>query len=334
MNNWQQIFTNVSLLAVTTVYVAIGCAMESYTELTPSNNQQYPCFLEKFHGRHIVVLIDPVLEFLLKIQIYFALKKKPLTQMPCDVDNCRIFENHEVTVFAFNTSFYYEHRHFDPNVNPTQLAKINEQCDQDITNIINLISICLGKIQKTRVILQDYSGGDTCKLFAQMMTLFDHDDLLKWVLFDVTQKECGCYIDITPELAEIDSFGHFIQIKYMKLTDGTDSPIFREVIKRRLDSLGYPICWIFINLSKDPTFDYCAFDKNKIDFMFALYRVDIDHTVKSISYILAKYNQLIQTVLADVIIARGFDMSIHDIIMRDLSDRNAFFKHMELLKKF
>lgn len=339
MSIWSLIYEKTSLPNVHTIYVAIGCSMGHYRELTPSNNQQYPCFLEKFYdqnpdSRIVIVLIDPELERDLKIQLYFTEKKQPLTQLPCDVANCRIFENQTVTVFAINTCFYYEYRHFDRNVTSTQLAKIHEQCDQDVANLINLISICLGKIQKTRVILQDYTGGDTCCLFSQMMTFFERDDLLKWVLFDVTQKECGCFIDITPELAEIDSLGHFVQPKYMKLTDCAQSSMFQVLVKTRLDSLSYPICWILTNLLKDQTFDYSAFDKNKINFMFALYQVDIDYTIKSIPYIMTQYRQLIQIALHDVIVARGFDLSLCDVIMRHLSDRNTFFKYMELLKKF
>ena len=45
--NWSNIFDAVAQGSTAVVYLGIGSAMGSYNQVTSTNNQQSPCFLEK-----------------------------------------------------------------------------------------------------------------------------------------------------------------------------------------------------------------------------------------------------------------------------------------------
>ena len=146
---WDKISNTASNPTTSLVYLGIGSSMESYREITTTNNQQYPCFLDKFEGNKVIVLFDTYLETPLKIEEYFGGKGDPLDMVDSlfGVNNSfcyREFTNHSSTVkvFAVNDYFNFEHTNY---LDGEEKKRYNDSVDMTLTNMINLIGICLGK---------------------------------------------------------------------------------------------------------------------------------------------------------------------------------------------
>jgi hypothetical protein len=254
MNHWQRIFDYISLPTTNIIYIGVGSSMGDYQEITTKNNQQYPCFLNKFAGKHLVILIDPYMETNLKLLNYFEELNDPLIlQNQINITNTtnpyiREYTNDKGLFFIMNDCFYSD-------VNQYMEQNEIEQANHHIAIMHQIISIALGKISPSKIIFQNYSGYDTTTYYLSLFDVFNHDQLLSNVCFDVTQHNGGCFIDFDPNMITLDKNINFIQEKYELLVNFPDSQYYLKNLKTRIDLLSYPLVWNYINLKKSIDFE-------------------------------------------------------------------------------
>ncbi len=337
---WDKISNTASNLTSNLIYFGIGSSMESYQEITTSNNQQYPCFLDKFEGNKVIVLFDTHLETPLKIEEYFEGKDDPLDMVDSTfgVNNTfffREFRNHSgsVKVYAINDYFNFEHTNY---LDGEEKKRYNDSVDITLTNMINLIGICLGKHTKTKIILQDYTGRPTINFYTSLLKMFDRDEMLSNIIFDVTQRDPGCFFEITPEYPTLDDFGNFIQESYVELTRIRKSPIFNQVLRKRIDQVVYPLTSNYVKLTQEPSFELAGMDK--IASLCTIYSIEFNDTIKkndterNRDYLLAKFMELIQIMLKDIVRSQDCDVSYIDHFIQLMFNRNEFINAMSVLK--
>ena len=109
--HWSNIFDAVAQSSTAVVYLGIGSAMSSYNQVTSTNNQQSPCFLEKIPGKKVIILIDPALESPLKTEEWYQNIGNPLIAVNSETKGDKIYfrkyQNDSVTVFAINKMFNF-----------------------------------------------------------------------------------------------------------------------------------------------------------------------------------------------------------------------------------
>ena len=329
---WSHIFDAVAQGSTAAVYLGIGAAMDSYNQLTSMNNQQFPCFLNKIKGNKVIVLVDPVLEMPLKTEQLFQEMGDPLILVNSEFkDEKTCFrelrsKSNSVTIFAINDMFNIYHNHYNHD---EESERYNHQVDITISIVVNLIEICLGKPNKTKLIMQNYAGSSTVHFYNSLLTMFDKNDMLKNVIFDVTGQDPGCFWEITEEYPVLDCNGNFIQINYMQLTTMKGKPLFKQNLVKRIDNLVYPITSNYVILSKDPSFEPVGMDR--IMNMCTIYSVDFNDSSKNRDYLLPKFMELIQIMLADILSTTGSDLSI-DYLIQLMINRNEFINTMAKLK--
>ncbi len=334
MQNWSEIFDKASLPNTNLVYIAIGSAMGHYQENELQNNQQYPCFLEKFADNKLIILIDPMLESPLKIEEFFARQNDPLIMTKSIVENdkyvWRIFQNRTTCVVAINSCFYYEIRNY---YNPQEEKEINSTVDTNVSNLINLISICLSKVNKTKIIFQDYSGPDTFNFYSSLLSCFDRDELLNNVLFDVTENESGCFIEMSPELATIDSDGNFVQERFKKLVQIRSSPKYQLFLNNRVTVMQYPMSFVITKLHESIDFNMSeVHGLYKVKQLATLYDISYDSDCVNPHYILDTYTKIFKLVLRDIIDSNGYCHSQYDYIMSIIDQRMMLYNALSVLR--
>jgi hypothetical protein len=329
MEFYNQIYDYISLPNISVVYLAIGSAMGAYNKITTENNQQYACFLDKFIGHKIIILIDPYLEEELKILKYCASINKPLIERQYIVDNekpiFRKYENDECTVFAINRDFYFE-------TNSYLSLQQNQQVDEDVSFIINTITQCLGKIKKTKFIIQDYTGYDATYFNINLFNIFEKQELLNNVMFDVTQKEGGCLIKLEPNLARVDESGNFYQEKFMKLIDIKRNDInTHSIYQERIDHINYIITYNYKNLYEKKK-NFIPIEPRKIKYYSTVYSIEYDETNLNNDYQIDKHFDLAKRMINDIIIFKDFDRYMEHYLATNLANRNDFIKTTSQLK--
>ena len=173
-------------------------------------------------------------------------------------------KNDTLIIHAINESFIYdisnshniEHKYHETNCN--------------YTFILNLVSTILE--MKKKFIFQDYTGNDTTNIYCEFLNIFDSNELLKYVNFDVTQKDSGCYIKISSDMIKYDSYNDFIQEKFLLLTRIKEFDTFKDILKYRIDLLNYELLWSY-NKSIE-TNEYHFLNINKIKFLCRIYQFD------------------------------------------------------------
>ncbi len=292
---WQIVYDNIYLPTTKIVYVAVGCCMDRYTEITSENNQQYPCFLNRFPQKQVIILIDPNIEDDLRIVHYWESQGSPLNQIYYDnnipSELFRHYENHAVTVFAIKASLNYE-------IYPILTSSEKQKTFDDIAIIYNMISLCLSKVVPTKFILQDYTGRDTTNFYIDTMNIFGRNEVMKNVIFDVTQDDGGCFISIQESMIEVDSAGDFVHEKFMRLSMLKGSQHYRKQLTTRIDVLLYPITWCYIKMLEDKSFS--LIDKHKIKQLTAVYEVEWVEDVVEPEYHIDVLKQLIDVILQDI----------------------------------
>jgi len=323
MNFWNKIFAKIGLPSVNIVYMAIGCSMGHYHEITNTNNQQYPCFLNKFQGKKVIILIDPYLEEDLKIQEHLVLVESIII----DNKNIRFFENDNLYVIAINQSFNYELTQW---LTPEE----NQNVQTDISIIYNIIEICLNKIIPTKVILQDYTGRDSTLFYASLLNSFDRNDLLNNILFDVTYNNGGCIVELYETMIQTDISGNFIQNKYLPLINVNDNMQLDKLIKDRIDKLCYPLLFYYSELytSKIKLSDFNKIFIEQIKLLASIYMVDYDVYHTDNDYVLHVFKQLIYTIIQDIVQIRGLNSEKHTFLLENIHNRSVFIKTIGLLK--
>lgn len=299
------------------IYIAIGCSMDSYFELTQSNNQQCPCFLDKFKKK-LIVLIDPCLETPLMVQ-------KQITNLNhVQYGEHRILKNDSLIVHAINKSFYY------PPNNP--FDNISKESDINFTNLLKIIELVLEL--KIKMIFQDYTGSDLTNFYCELMKIFDSDELVKYVTCDVTQKDGGCFIDICPDIIKYDSDDNFIQEKFLPLIKINRFDTFRDILKRRIDLLNYQLLWTY-NKSID-TNEWKPFDTHKIMVLCTIYNYDtrfLDYNV-DLLYAIDAIRELMVIIIKDVVDSLNCEKELVYYLVSNLTSRNEFVNMTSMLKQF
>jgi hypothetical protein len=322
MSIWNDIYNNINN-NIKLVGLFIGCSMKCYTELTEENNQQYPCFLNKFTGKKLIILVDPYLEDELKIEQYFITKGNPLVCTDKIINNnklsIRIFLNDEVIVYALNESInYIKHGWID---NSDQI---------DTPKIYTIINLCLN--QKIKFILQDFSGNDTTYFYSKLFKKYDRNKLLDYINLDVTQNQGGCRILLHPELVKLDNYGNFIQEKFMELSKIKESKLFNTILNNRIDILTYPIMFYYSQLKQNIKFEIDKIQLYHISLISNIYNINYDDESINNIYLEQKLEILINIILKDIIKGRELEDSLYEYIMSILHERKILYETMKILK--
>lgn len=317
------IYQEISLPETQLVYVGVGSWMGSYQEITPQNNQQYPCFLDKFADNKVIILFDANLEFPLKIETYF--EETLGIHWTCkntiydnNVPILRIFKNATTTIFAVNKHIYY-----DTSIHQTN--EINQQVSPDLKLIKHIISLCLNKEIPTKLIWQDYTGRDTTMLYQNYCKIFNKQLMFDNVCFDITQKNNGCYIELKPELPLTDDFGRFIPEKYLKLSQLKQSHLFRDILVERINILNHPIVWTLSKKELPAMYD--VYYLHKITFLNFIYNIEAD-----LLDFMTHFHQLFHIVIKDIIKALECDPSLYDQLIGQLDDLKTIQNTLSVLK--
>ncbi len=348
MDHWQRIFDYLSLPTTSTLYLGVGACMGHYVEITEQNNQQYPCFLNRFEGSHLVVLIDPCMESDLKLFTYFEQINDPLVlvnqtswdntqdttcvqgfwhdsvraQYPGHVvPKVREFINGKGKFFIINDCFYPEaNRH----MNPVQLEKSSES----VSIMYQLITIGLGKVSPSKIIYQDYTGFDSTHFYTSLFGIFGREPIISHVCFDVTQNDGGCFFEIKPDMIQLDDFGNFFQEKYELLTKITNSPNYLRILRTRMDNLTYPTVWNFIKMQE--SYDYEQVFVHRAQWLADIYGLELNFSNRQ--KLIGQYFALIKTIIQDIVRSRDIDDSFSNYLIANLDNRNEFINTMGILR--
>jgi hypothetical protein len=302
--------------------MSVGCSMEDsiYDEITDENNQQYPCFLNKFSGHKLIILIDPILESNLKIEKYFAKKGNPLVPNNENNTHIRIFKNSEVTIYALNESINY-----------SSYTWFNKDKAPDTDKIHIIINKCLNKKKITKFILQDFTGNDTTPFYSNLLKTYDRNYILNHINMDVTQTNGGCRFVIKPDLIKLDEHGNFIQEKYLKLSKFKDSNLFTTILNSRINILTYPIAFYYSKLIESPEYELDNMNLYNISLISIIYNIDYDPDIKEPSYIISNLLALINVMLKDITDAKGLNDMFEETI-NIIHNRNLLYNTLKALK--
>lgn len=314
------IYETVASVNNTIIYISIGCSMEHYPELTFENNQQYPNFLNKFEGNKVLLLFDPNLETPLKMESLFNMNNTLSTNNNYNTQKCRILNNSEVTVFAFNELFYYE-------TNQHMSNELQQDTLENIILIKNIISICLNKINKTKIIVQDFTGRDLTTFYLDLFKDFNSNDLLNNVLFDVTQNNGGCIIDMNHDYAICDIHNNFIQEKYLTLKNlyTMHSTLLTKIINIRINYLNNSILWIYKKLLIGENFKddmYIHMQYTQIKLLAYIYNINYDDLIENNNDSVKLYLLLIKIIIKDIIYAKQLDNDTYEFLIENINSYN------------
>jgi hypothetical protein len=290
------------------LYIAIGSAMGHYQHLETCDrkNQQYPPFISKLDCRKTILLIDPHLEEQLEIERFMIKYDNPL-RLHYIGDNLRILQNDNIIVYALNESFYYRNTF-------SELTK--KESDECKLIMLKLIQHCLKR--NIKLVYQDYTGYDTTYLYVDLFSHFNKNDLLDNIIFDVTESDGGCYINLSRDNLIIKE-NKIIQNKYSRLTKISCPDRF---IKERIQSVIYPLSFNFIKLKEDNSFT--IIDEEMVNYMCHVYEINDDNIIE-------KHNKIIKTILFDVARVKEIDYNEIEGILTQIDNRNVFIGLLQIL---
>jgi hypothetical protein len=321
--DYNSIYQEISSQETNVVYVGVGSWMGQYQEITPQNNQQYPCFLNKFADNKVIILFDAELEVPLKSETYFEETLGIIwtfknTIYENNVPILRIFKNESTTIFAINKHIYYE-------TSIHQTNEINQQVAHDLELIKNIISLCLNKEIPTKLIWQDYTGRDTTIFYQNYCKIFNKQLMFDNVCFDITQKNNGCYIELIPDLPRVDNFGRFIPEKYLTLSQlkRYESQLFRDVLVERINILNHPIVWTLSKKELPPMYEY--YGLKSVTFLNFVYQVE------TLDF-MTNFNELFYYVVKDISDALNCDPFLYDQLIEQLDNPKVVQNTLSLLK--
>lgn len=322
MSIWYEIYNNINE-SIDLVCMFIGCSMGTYTEITDENNQQYPCFLNNFNCKKLIILIDPYLETDLKIEEYFMKKGNPLINNITIYDgtkiSIRVLYNDEVTVYALNEPIHY-----------TNHIWVDKNDQKDAHIIYTIINLCLGLNKK--FILQDFSGNDTTHFYSKLFKKYDRNDLLHNIILDVTQLDGGCRIDLNKDLIKLDDKGNFIQEKFMELSKIDKTILYNNILNNRIDVFVYPICFYHSQIINKIDFDIDKIQLYKIGLIASIYNIEYNEECLDLSYINERLELLINIILKDIINSKKMGNDFFEYIKSSIHNRRILYESMKNLK--
>ena len=275
------------------IYLSIGCAQGYYEPGSPrESSQQYPPCIAGLGGRQICILVDPRLESPIR-----ALPIPTPTEAPILHDK--------------NVSFIPVRRFFEWDSNEDQRF-IDALCRLAIT-------------QKTRLIVQDYTGHDIHPDYP--IDRFDRDALCRKVLFDFTYNEGGCFVDLSKVHILIRSDGSFLQPKLEPLSS-MPSEYIEPIMRQR-----HNIMWSYvkrlhrIHTDAEETRDWCtpAIVLDRMTPICKAYRAPIATDTASLEKLLLLY-------LLDLCICAGEPLTEEDALRIVRAPGKDYQDTVELLK--
>jgi hypothetical protein len=224
------------------IYVAIGCSQAHYPP-TGGTPQQFPPFVAAHAGHKICIWIDPGLEPEPRGFQNAGLVTQPLP------DNT-IADVGFATFIPLRKNFAWP-RHWgtDSEVRP---------CTQFIDELCRL---CVHPVSTASMIVQDYSGADIRQFYP--LERFG-PALLAKVLFDVTYKDSGCFVDFARVHILRNNDG-FVQPAYSPMwslatVDGAASVINAEMGDRYNTLINYVWRLYKIQTGREVPRDWCTPD--------------------------------------------------------------------------
>lgn len=309
------------------VYFAIGCGMEQYHfkenmqfEVTEKNNQQYPCFLNKFSGKKLIVLIDSNIEQNLIIKEYFNRIEQPLKEITNNNSNIRILTNEFNIVIAVKDNFYFETNNYMTKDGINNI-------ENNMYNFNNMLSYCLEN--QIKMIVQDFTGRDLTSIYMKFLEIYDNNLLLCNVIFDVTQHDGGCYIDLKPSYAKTDKNGNFIQAKYLPLIENINTEFYKTLLEQRINILNYPLVGYYQKLLTIENYSEFTenqyFDNYKLFFMIYNIQFDPNDKIKSLF-------KLIISMVTDIVKSKQGTMNEVESIIQSIGNCREFYNKLKIFK--
>jgi hypothetical protein len=340
---WTIIYNLASNPDTNVVYLATGCAQprawyeeapeQSKRGVTDENNQQYPCFLPKLvkdGKKQLIVLFDPSMEVSpLRIENYFVSHGDPLelTNM-VGITNTPLFRqytNKTTNVIVINDYFFFDSHNM---MTPDELNAVNESA----MYLINLITICLGKVEKTKLIVQNFCGARISYNYSNFLDMFDPEDLINNVLFDVSGIDEPCFPKFNPEMCSLDVEGNFIQSRFKLLTQLKEPNDYKTQLVYRINILTGKIMFDYINVCNKN--DYIIEYYKELKLFMQMYKVEFNSDIKDKEYIINKCYTLIGLIIHDVCVSKTChpDEITYIISCVDSKDRSALVNCMGVLK--
>lgn len=220
---WNTIFKTIQEKNYEILMVAIGSSMARYEEINDNNNQQYPGFLRPYdHSRKLIILVDPELEYPIKLANYQSLTIIPNSEL--FNKKCTFYQGTLNDILAVNTGF-----------------------DYDTSPIHDLVLYCMEV--DIKLIWQDYTGRITTEIFINLFNIIG-PEILKYILFDASEKDDGCFINFSKIVLKIDHRKFFIQPRYLRLSQIINVSGFNKYFKDRISLLRFPLLWKYKNSEK------------------------------------------------------------------------------------
>lgn len=204
---------NDPLLEVT--YFSVGSSLKyyDYSIINPLNNQQYPIFLNKFQGKKLIVLVDPLLENKLAVEQLFEDLNDPLVRNNnieyIKRNNLCVLQNDHITVIALREYFNYEEEDEEHKLN---------NCEYFHHSYLDtIIELTLNNSKK--LIVQDFTGRSIVTHYCDLLHKYDRQSVLNNILYDVSNNYDGqCYFEFSMEQALIIN-NCFLQPLFMQVRD-------------------------------------------------------------------------------------------------------------------
>lgn len=320
---WNYILNSINTINPDLIYIAIGCSMISYDHIISDNNQQYPNFINNFNKK-IIILIDPCLEYPLAIQkilnynnnIKFLFDKK-----------LRYFNTNNNYIYAINSKFHF-HSEYDINYYNINNNDNNDNNNHDMDILYNIIELVLESYNLKKLIIQDYTGRDLTWYYISLLKYFNKN-ILSSVIFDTTQLDGGCFINLDKITILYDNLGNFIQEKYSKLNiiKKYNSTLYEKILAYRINILKYPILSYYTNLYLENDLEkWCndIWSKKFIKLMSIIYNINYDIMNTDKDYILKNTFDIIDYTLQDIINTKNLDIAIYNLLLENLLNRNKF----------
>lgn len=201
------------LLEVT--YFSVGSSLKyyDYSIINPLNNQQYPIFLNKFQGKKLIVLVDPLLENKLAVEQLFEDLNHPLVRNNnieyIKRNNLCVLQNDHITVIVLREYFNYEEEDEEHKLN---------NCEYFHHSYLDtIIELTLNNSKK--LIVQDFTGRSIVTHYCDLLHKYDRQSVLNNILYDVSNNYDGqCYFEFSMEQALIIN-NCFLQPLFMQVRD-------------------------------------------------------------------------------------------------------------------
>lgn len=217
MEDYRHIITHCMEERPSVIYVGIGCSLGWNQNDLSQLQQQYPAILATFPEPRVCILIDPLLEYPPR-----ATMSSPA---PVPILNHPAYTRSTAPIVKQGTTFFSIYHDFDFTRN------------YDAEFLHNLCSQCVETKGDTKLIVQDYTGRDIRPYYP---TDIFGEAIRPFVLYDMTYRDPGCYVDFSTVHVLRDESGNFIHpshctLRKIRQVARVGSRILQDEIKRRTD---------------------------------------------------------------------------------------------------